>query len=239
MASLRTTRRLLPALFVAISLAACSDQNTEKKAPAATTTEGATAAVSVPLGSGFDFYVLSLSWSPTWCGDNDPKGKSDQCETGSNRGLIVHGLWPQNEKGYPDFCPTRQSDRVPSSLGRQYLDLIPSMGLIGHQWRKHGTCSGLSQEDYFAVTRAAFNRLALPPELSPARTQTDASVAGIENALVASNPGMTKDGVAVTCEGNRLEEIRICFDKALNFRACAAVDRQSCRKDSVSLPPAP
>jgi ribonuclease T2 len=44
---------------------------------------------------------------------------------------------------------------VPSQLGRDYLDLLPSMGLIGHQWRKHGSCSGLTQRDYFDVTRAA------------------------------------------------------------------------------------
>ncbi|WP_429808513.1 ribonuclease T2 family protein [Ensifer sp. B1-9] len=238
MKAIRDARRLLPALLVAASLVGCSDQNAEK-APAATGTQSTKAITAVPVGSGFDFYVLSLSWSPTWCGDNDPNGKSSQCETGSNRGLIVHGLWPQNEKGYPDFCPTRQSDRVPASLGKQYLDLIPSMGLIGHQWRKHGTCSGLSQEDYFVVTRAAWNRLALPSELSPPRQQTNLSVNAIESALVAKNPGMTKDAVAVTCEGNRLEEIRVCFDKSLNFRSCPAVDRQACPKDSVSLPPAP
>jgi ribonuclease T2 len=229
----------LPALFVAAVLTGCSDQNTEKQAPAATASDSAKATAAVPLGSGFDFYVLSLSWSPTWCGDNDPVGKSSQCEIGRNRGLIVHGLWPQNEKGYPDFCPTRQSDRVPSSLGRQYLDLIPSMGLIGHQWRKHGSCSGLSQDDYFAVTRAAWNRLTLPQELSPSRRQTNLSVTAIEDALVAKNPGMTKDAVAVTCEGDRLEEVRICFDKSLNFRACPEVNRQACRKNGVSLPPAP
>lgn len=216
----------------------CSDQNTEKP-PATAENDSKKAAVTVPIGSGFDFYVLSLSWSPTWCGGNDPDGKSDQCEVGANRGLIVHGLWPQNERGYPDFCPTRQSDRVPSSLGRQYLDLIPSMGLIGHQWRKHGSCSGLSQEDYFAVTRAAWKRLALPSELSPSRRTTNIAVTSLEDTLVAKNPGLTKDAVAVTCEGNRLEEIRICFDKSLNFRSCPAVDRQACRKGSVSLPPAP
>ncbi|MBD9648515.1 ribonuclease T(2) [Ensifer sp. ENS09] len=237
MKAFRNVRRLLPALFIVTVLAACNDQSTEK-APTATGQQTTKAAPAVPLGSGFDFYVLSLSWSPTWCGDNDPKGKSSQCEVGGNRGLIVHGLWPQNERGYPDFCPTRQSDRVPSSLGKQYLDLIPSMGLIGHQWRKHGTCSGLSQEEYFAVTRAAWERLTLPSELAPPHQEKGLRVAAIEDALLAKNPGMTKDAVAVTCEGNRLEEIRICFDKSLNFRACPAVDRQACRKESVSLPPA-
>ncbi|KOF22131.1 ribonuclease T2 [Ensifer adhaerens] len=230
-------RRLMPALFVALALAGCSEDSAEKK-PLPQAPDRAKSDVAIPVGQGFDFYVLSLSWSPTWCDDNDPSGKTGQCKIGSNRGLIVHGLWPQNDRGYPDFCPTRQSDRVPEALGRQYLDLIPSMGLIGHQWRKHGTCSGLSQQDYFAVTRTARERVALPAELSASRRENSLSVSAIEAGFVARNPGMTTNAVAVTCEGKRLEEIRICFDKALNFRPCPEVDHQACRRDTVTLPPA-
>ncbi len=181
-------RRLLPALFVVLALVGCSEDSAEKKPPLQTAGHTKTD-VALPVGQGFDFYVLSLSWSPTWCDDNDPSGKIGQCKIGSNRGLIVHGLWPQDERGYPDFCPTRQSDRVPEALGRQYLDLIPSMGLIGHQWRKHGTCSGLSQQDYFAVTRAARERVALPAELGAARRENSLSVSAIEAAFVARNSG--------------------------------------------------
>ncbi|MCZ4089759.1 ribonuclease T2 family protein [Sinorhizobium psoraleae] len=233
-------KRLLPALVGVLTIAACSDEGADKTTPnpgAGRTKTVATA--PVPVGRGFDFYVLSLSWSPTRCSSNDPSGKSDQCETGSRRGLIVHGLWPQNEKGYPEYCPTRQSDRVPESLGRQYLDLIPSMGLIGHQWRKHGTCSGLSQADYFAVARAARERLTIPPELASTEGAHDLPVSAIETALIGKNPGMTPETVAVTCEARLLEEIRICFDKTLKFRACPEVDRQACRRGEVSLPPAP
>ncbi|WEX78517.1 ribonuclease T(2) [Sinorhizobium numidicum] len=233
-------RKLLPTLVGILAIAGCSDEGAKNTLPSTRTdTEKAAASVTVPVGKGFDFYVLSLSWSPTWCDANDPKGKSDQCEAGSGHGLIVHGLWPQNEDGYPEFCPTRQSDRVPEALGRQYLDLIPSMGLIGHQWRKHGSCSGLRQADYFAVTRAARERLAIPPELTSNGGPRDLSVPAIEAALAAKNPGMTKNMIAVTCEGRLLEEIRICFDKELKFRACPEVDRQACRRSTVLLPPAP
>ncbi|MDK1384951.1 ribonuclease T(2) [Sinorhizobium sp. 8-89] len=239
-ASLRAAKRLLPALVGVLTIAACSDESADKTTPNSATGGTKTIATApVPVGRGFDFYVLSLSWSPTWCGSNDPSGKSDQCEAGSRRGLIVHGLWPQNERGYPEYCPTRQSDRVPDSLGRQYLDLIPSMGLIGHQWRKHGTCSGLSQADYFAVARAARERLTIPPELASTEKSRDLPVSVIEAALIAKNPGMTPETIAVTCEARLLEEIRICFDKTLKFRACPEVDRQACRRGAVSLPPAP
>nr|WP_255647528.1 ribonuclease T(2) [Ensifer sp. IC4062] len=233
-------KRLLPALVGLLTIAACSNESADKTAPASETAgTNPVAAAPVPIGKGFDFYVLSLSWSPTWCGNNDPAGKSDQCEAGSRRGLIVHGLWPQHENGYPEYCPTRQSDRVPESLGRKYLDLIPSMGLIGHQWRKHGTCSGLSQADYFAVARAARERLTIPPELASTEGSRDLPVPTIEAALIAKNPGMTPETIAVTCEAKLLEEIRICFDKTLKFRACPEVDLQACRRGAVSLPPAP
>ena len=227
--------RLLAAVAL-LAVAGCSGESDKIPGAGVDAPAGATS-VSVPLGKGFDFYVLSLSWSPTWCRGNDPKGKSEQCERGS--GLIVHGLWPQYERGYPQFCQTGQSDRVPEALGRQYLDIVPSMGLIGHQWRKHGTCSGLSQADYFAVTRAARERLAIPAEFTPTEGSRDLSVASIETAFTAKNQGMAKDMIAVTCEGRLIEEIRVCFDRELRFRACPEIDRRACRRDAVLLPAAP
>ncbi len=230
--------RLLPAFLALSAIAGCSNEGDKNPGPGKEVAKSA-ASASVPIGKGFGFYVLSLSWSPTWCQTNDPRGKSEQCERGSGNGLIVHGLWPQNENGYPQYCPTRQPDRVPEALGRQYLDIVPSMGLIGHQWRKHGTCSGLPQGDYFAVTRAARERLAIPADINAAGAARNLSVASIETAFAAKNPGMTREMIAVTCEGRLIEEIRICFDKELRFRACPEIDRRACRRDAVLLPAAP
>jgi len=226
-----TASRLIPAVVCLLAIAGCSGEDSGKA--------GSSAGVlpAIPVGEGFDFYVLSLSWSPTWCKANDPKGKTDQCRPG--HGLVVHGLWPQYESGYPENCPSRSPRRVPETLGRQYLDLIPSMGLIGHQWRKHGTCSGLDQADYFTVTRAARERLAIPPELASTVGSRDLSVAAIEAALAAKNPGMTPKMIAVICDGRLLEEIRICFDKELKFRACPEVDGRACRRSAVVLPADP
>lgn len=260
---LRRRRGCLAPLLIALPLAfaGCSDDQSrpaDAKPPVQTggvtqaTTQSATQATqkaaqaeserqgsfptSLPTGNGFDFYVLSLSWSPTWCMDNDSSGQGDQCRAGRNAGFIVHGLWPQNERGYPEFCPTRESDRVPASLGRNYLDIIPSMGLIGHQWRKHGSCSGLSQRDYLATTRAAFERLVLPDTLEEA-TGNRTGPAAIEGALVEANPGLTEHGIAVTCDGGRLDEIRICMTRDLNFRDCPEVDRAACRAKTITQPP--
>nr|WP_210333521.1 ribonuclease [Rhizobium sp. ARZ01] len=230
---------------MSLTLAACGEDQTQsdqgKAQPTqrtAQTTGNAKppAAATVPQGHGFDFYVLSLSWSPTWCMDNDAAGRSEQCRSGRNASFIVHGLWPQFERGFPEFCRTRESDRVPTALGQQYLDIIPSMGLIGHQWRKHGSCSGLSQRDYLAVTRAAFARIAIPDSLEQASGKR-LDTADVESALIKDNPGLTERGIAVTCDGGRLEEIRICLTPGLDFRDCPEVDRAACKAKTITQPP--
>ena len=88
----------------------------------------------------FDFYVLALSWSPSYCAAEGPDANPQQCGVDKDYAFIVHGLWPQFEKGYPSRCATRIPDRVPNDLARSMVDIMPSFGLIGHQWRKHGTC---------------------------------------------------------------------------------------------------
>ncbi|TCM57653.1 ribonuclease T2 [Rhizobium sp. PP-F2F-G48] len=193
---------------------------------------------NVPIGSGFDFYVLSLSWSPSWCAENDRAGKTAQCNGQRDYRFIVHGLWPQNERGFPAFCPSRDGDRVPDALGRGLFDIIPSMGLIGHQWRKHGTCSGLGQRDYFAVLRAARERVRIPSTLETADARRRMSPAAIEMAMAEANPGMSPQGVAVTCGDDRLDEIRICLTRDLAFRACTEVDRGGCRARDLTIPSA-
>lgn len=188
-------------------------------------------------GSDFDFYVLSLSWSPTFCTTPDGAKNRDQCGTSRQFGLIVHGLWPQNERGYPQSCPSNQPGRVPSSLGRKYIDIMPSMGLIGHQWRKHGTCTGLSQEDYFATIRSAFERIRVPVSLREAKKPVDLGLATIEAQFTEANDGLSHRGLAVTCEDGKLEEVRICLTRDLDFRDCPNIDYQACPLKSVAVPP--
>lgn len=189
-------------------------------------------------GSGFDFYVLSLSWSPTFCQSGEARDGDPQCATDKPRGFVVHGLWPQNEKGYPQFCESREPERVPSSIGRDLSAFMPSMGLIGHQWRKHGTCSGLSQQDYFATLASAWKRLKMPERYADGRQALNDAPQEIEKAFIAANPGLSPAGIAVTCDGRKLDEVRICFTKDLDFRACGEVDRQACRADTITLPAA-
>ncbi|WP_226951376.1 ribonuclease T2 family protein [Rhizobium terrae] len=186
----------------------------------------------------FDFYVLSLSWSPTFCAGQGGSRNDQQCGTGKDFRFIVHGLWPQYEKGYPDFCETSEPDRVPRELGRPLFDIMPSMGLIGHQWRKHGSCTGLGQRDYFGKLREAWGRIRLPSDLSRGETALTLSAEQIEEKFVIANPGMSRRGISTSCEGKQLEEVRICLTKDLQFRDCAEVDRDGCKIGQITLPAA-
>ncbi|MBW9087834.1 ribonuclease [Rhizobium wenxiniae] len=186
----------------------------------------------------FDFYVLSLSWSPTFCATNKGGRNDQQCGLDKQYRFIVHGLWPQHEKGYPDFCRTSEPERVPRGLGETMFDIMPSMGLVGHQWRKHGSCSGLGQKAYFEKVRAAFERVEIPADLSSGNRPLTFSADEIEQKFLGANPGMSRKGIAASCEGRQLEEIRICLSKDLQFRDCAEVDRRGCTISQINLPPA-
>ncbi|WP_137132909.1 ribonuclease [Rhizobium sp. FY34] len=212
--------RILSAVIMALFLATASAANAQER----------------PTGN-FDFYVLSLSWSPTFCAGNRGKDSPDQCATDKPFRFIVHGLWPQNERGYPEFCANTQPRRVPEDLGRAYFDIMPSMGLIGHQWRKHGSCSGLSQEAYLQTTREALNKIKLPADIATASGPLTFSAAAIEDKFLDANPGLRPESIAISCEGNRLEEVRICLAKDLSFRTCAEVDRKGCTINRVNVPP--
>jgi len=185
--------------------------------------------------TGFDFYVLALSWSPSFCAT-----KKDQAnyQCGGQRffSFIVHGLWPQYEKGWPSFCD-RNNENVPGRLANSMLDIMPGQGLIRHQWKKHGTCSGLNQKDYFAKLRAAYEKIRFPAQYRLNNKYLTVSPAAVERAFQTENPGLANNAIAVTCGKRRLKEVRICFSKSLEFRPCKEVDRQSCRKQKIIMPP--
>lgn len=177
----------------------------------------------------FDFYVLALSWSPGFCATNDNAEDRDQCRTGAGLGFVVHGLWPQNERGFPTDCGP--AGRTPSRQAlEQAAGLFPDDGLARYQWRKHGTCSGLSPTDYFAATRAARQAVAVPASFAQPQGRQTWTPIDLERAFVAANPGLRADMMSVLCRRDTFVEVRICFDKDLKgFRTCPEVDGRGCR----------
>lgn len=179
----------------------------------------------------FDFYVLALSWSPGFCeleGDRRSHAR-EQCASGANLGFVVHGLWPQHERGYPSECGP--AGRTPSWIAmEQAAGLFPSEGLARHEWRRHGTCSGSSPSDYFADVRRAREKITIPPAFQKSGRDQSWTSVDLERAFVAANPGLRTDMISVACKRGVLQEVRICFSKDLrNFRTCEEVDRAGCR----------
>lgn len=207
--------------------------NTAPSAPSPTPDR----ADETPHEGDFDFYVLALSWSPTFCQDNGAGRNREQCEADQPFGWIVHGLWPQYEQGFPESCDTSQPRQVPEGIGRRVMDIMPGMGLIGHQWRKHGTCSGLAMRDYFGLVRDAFETVRIPAEFDTVTRETRTSPAALEDAFIANNPGLSRSAVAVTCDRDRLDEVRICLSTSMTFRPCPEVDSRSCRRSDITIPP--
>lgn len=183
----------------------------------------------------FDFYVLSLSWSPTYCRQEGARANRHQCDVRNPFRFVVHGLWPQYERGYPSSCSGPQ--RIDKSIARSMEDIMPSHGLVFHQWRKHGTCSGLDPDEYFDLTRQAYEKIAIPGAFSRLDKRGKASPDTVEKAFRLANPGLENNAMAVTCSDGELDEVRICLTKDLEFRSCTGVDRSGCRAKSLSVPP--
>jgi ribonuclease T2 len=184
----------------------------------------------------FDFYLLSLSWSPTYCQSQGDRANRLQCDSAKPKAFVVHGLWPQYTNGYPAFCRTDIPDFVPRSLTDTILDIMPSPGLVGGQWRKHGSCSGLSQSAYLEKIRQAYERVDIPDGFEDATRRQVLSARDVEQAFVAVNPGLSANGIAVSCKNGRVSEVRICLTHGLEFRRCENVDRKGCRASRLVMP---
>ena len=188
-----------------------------------------------PAPGSFDFYVLALSWSPGFCETGGAAKARAQCEPGARLGFVVHGLWPQNQRGYPSDC---DSNSFPS---RVVLDSVrgvyPDEGLARHEWRKHGTCTGKSPAAYFADVRRARASIVIPEPFRAPGDEASWAPLDIARAFSTSNPRLRTDSIAVTCRQNKLAEIRICLSKDLRgFVSCPEVVRASCRRP-VEVPP--
>ncbi|WP_299876479.1 ribonuclease T2 [uncultured Sulfitobacter sp.] len=184
----------------------------------------------------FDYYVVSLSWSPNWCAIEGDARDSPQCDTGSGHGWILHGLWPQYHRGYPDFCQT--AERPPSrTMTRDMADIMGTSGLAWHQWRKHGSCTGLSAPAYYALSREAYGRITRPAVFRKLDRDIALPASVVEEAFLKDNPDMERDGITVTCRDGHIQEVRVCLSKSLDPVPCGRDVVRDCKmKDALFTP---
>ena len=192
----------------------------------------------------FDYYLLSLSWSPTYCADTGEQRRDPQCSPRSGRpfAFVLHGLWPQYERGWPSNCSSPDRGYVPGPVADRMLDIMPSKRLVFHEYRTHGTCSGLGVDGYFDLARRLYDKVKIPRRFHGTVDERMTIAPGeLVTEFLAANPHLKPDMIAVSCggPGNRLREVRICFDKEGGFRACGRNEDQTklCAADRMYVPP--
>jgi ribonuclease T2 len=184
----------------------------------------------------FDFYVLSLSWSPSFCETASAGSNQQQCGR-RPYSFVVHGLWPQYEHGFPESCQV-PPPRIDRGLVDRMLDLMPAPALIFHEWDAHGTCSGLDPSPYFETVRKAREAIKIPPEYVDPKTPLTVTPGEVVDAFVKANERLTPAAVTIDCDRTRLREVRICLTRDLQFRNCEEISRRSCRSAGLVMPPA-
>ena len=186
-----------------------------------------------PAGT-FDYYVLSLSWSPNWCALEGDARRSPQCDR--RLGWVLHGLWPQFHRGYPSYC--RPAVRPPSRADSAAMaDIMGTPGLAWHQWKKHGSCSGLPAQDYFALARKAYGQVNRPEVFRKLDKPVTLPARLVEEAFLKANPGWERDMLTITCRDGHIQEARLCLSKALSPVPCGQdVVRDCTMTDALFAP---
>ncbi|MEM1306386.1 MAG: ribonuclease T2 [Pseudomonadota bacterium] len=228
-----TIRCRLTALVLGLAIAcACTPAAAQRGAP------------SRDVAGVFDYYTLVLSWSPTYCEESGDKRRDPQCRPRRERpfAFVLHGLWPQYERGYPNFCRTKERPFVSKRIINAMLGVMPARGLIIHQYKKHGTCSGLKPSRYFGAAKKLYEFVKIPERFQNAREPQTVSVREVKQAFMEANPALKSDMIAVSCRrgrGNQLREVRICFTPKGRLRPCGSNERQRrmCRADKLYVPP--
>jgi ribonuclease T2 len=185
---------------------------------------------------GFDYYLMALSWSPSYCLTH--ANEKDQCG-GKGFGFVLHGLWPQNRNGR--WIQDCAADKAPDAATiERTLAFMPSRRLIEHEWQTHGTCSGLDPEDYFELADRAFASVKIPPALATPQSPPELGAVEIVRAFIAANPRLDERMLSVVChDGSELVEVRICLDKeTLAPQACSGRVRNTCRSGALRIPAA-
>jgi len=183
----------------------------------------------------FHYYAMALTWAPDFCvSHSDP----NECAVGKQNGFLLHGLWPQFAKGYPESCSTQP---LTQPLRDKYGPIFASPTLINHEWAKHGTCSGLEPEQYFELTSKLKSGLVIPENYQKPLQPVRVSSAEFSKAFVAANPAFTSNSVLPFCSngGKFLQEVHICYDKTGKSQGCGTAEvnrsRHSCGQASFQL----
>lgn len=163
----------------------------------------------------FDFYLLDLTHEAAWCEDgNEKRGQCRALDESAhaNRPLVLHGLWPEYRQpgSYPEFCQAGPL-QLSAGLREQLVQVMPGAteGLDRHEWRKHGSCTGLDAETYFSESIRLADRVAKPlrSALQAAAPETRVSSAALREAVRRVDPELS-ESIVFVCKNLRTENPR-------------------------------
>ncbi|WP_299354995.1 ribonuclease T2 [uncultured Shimia sp.] len=184
----------------------------------------------------FDYYVMALSWSPNWCAIEGDAKRSPQCDAAEDFGWVLHGLWPQYHRGWPENCYSPERN-PPRWLTEQMADIMGTSGLAWYQWKKHGRCSGLSGEDYYALSRKAYESIERPVVFRKLDQTVKLPASVVEDAFLKANPQLDKDMLTITCRGGFIQEARVCLSKDLEPVPCGRDTIRDCTMANARFDP--
>ncbi len=187
----------------------------------------------------FSYYALVLSWSPSYCANRKSGRFEQQCDSTRPYAFVLHGVWPQYDRGWPENCRVKRR-WIPRNIVNSMLDIMPSRKLVIHEWKKHGTCSGLGPSEYYALSRQLFEKIKIPARYLSPNKPIVTSPQGIERDFLKTNPKLSADMISIACgRRNRLRDVRICFNRRLEPIACGVNENQRklCRRETIVMPP--
>ena len=226
------TARLV-ALLALLSLAACFHGQ-----PGAS--GGTSNSIAAPIDG--DYLTLVLSWSPTYCLSDAGKRDRQQCSSKRSYAFVVHGLWPQYEKGWPDYCAGEKAPWIEDDTLELAQTFMPSRKLVIHEWKKHGTCYSSQPEAYFDATETLFRSINIPRQHQNPKDWITTSPQDLKSAFLEANPQFPTQGISIHCGNARdraqLKEIRLCYDRTGAPRNCGGNEKRQCRAKQLVMPPA-
>lgn len=177
----------------------------------------------------FSFYLLDLTHEAAWCelGNRDLR----QCRnldrvTADRRPLVLHGLWPEFDAPgtYPTNCGTR-SLQLSRRVRERLEPVMPGMDedLHIHEWRKHGTCTGLDPDTYFDESIRWYERAATALAEPLRQSNGQEVTGGALRAAVRKTDAALADSLQFVCKNRRpadrqdrqrpwLVSVRLCID---------------------------
>lgn len=184
----------------------------------------------------FDFLILALSWSPTYCASSAKRGETAQCLNPANRGFVVHGLWPQARDGARLRCESNK-DEFSKVLFERTLEVFPDLRLAQNQWQRHGHCFGFAADAYLEIVAKAKAKIVIPESLRSVGAPLSLAPDTIRSSFVTANQGLSRDAMSVSCRKSTLVEVLVCLKSDLSgFEPCPQVAKRSCAAAMIGVP---